>query len=102
MIDVDIDVELFLASDDGRINQCRRRELVPHETRHGILRQIASYRRVRLGNGSGDLWGHASLDGNINGRDCDLLPRRAHDNTHRFRIEPPVEFAPAIDSADSA
>src|SRR5712692_8498254 len=49
VVDIDIDIELFLPRDDGRIYHGRGRKFIPHKAFHGIFGEIASHRRIGLG-----------------------------------------------------
>src|SRR6266478_4078547 len=102
VVNVDVHVELLLSRDDGRINHGRSGEFIPHKAFDGVLSKVSRDRRIRLGNSRSDGWIHHGLDGDVDGRDRDLFPGRAHDHTHRFRIKPPVELPPSINATDPA
>src|SRR6266478_901060 len=102
VVNIDIHVELLLSGDDRRIDQGSRGEFIPHKTFDRVLRQVASDRRIRFGDSRSDGWVHQRLDGNVDGRDRDLFPGRAHRYPDSFRIKPPVKFAPSINARDAA
>src|SRR5581483_5657482 len=102
VIDVDVHVELFLSGNDRGIHHGGGGEFIPHEAVHRILGEVPRDWCVSLGDGRFHSRVHVSLNGNINRRDGDLLPRRTHGDAHRFGIEPPVEFSTTVNGVDAA
>ena len=99
MIYVDVHVELLLTGDDGWIDQSRACDFVPHIAGQRIFIQVLRDRSACLGNGSLHFRSEAGLDRNINRRDGKFFPGRTQDDASRFRIKPPIELAPGVDSA---